>query len=197
MCDKEEKKLNGHNGDYGIYQKNVITVPTEYDKNYRSILEFKTDPSLTINSKNHLVVICKNPSTATDKITDDTTNEIIRTMFLMGYKGFTLLNIYPERASKPKQLTKYNEKYVEQNVEEIKKYLDDNNEITEIWGAWGDAKGQHLSSGKESLLKVLADKKIDIFYFGELTKSKNPCHPLNLIYPKFRQLSDKNYLLKY
>lgn len=189
-----EKKITGSNGDYGIYNDKVKTIPTAYNENYRYMLEMKTDDNTTINSENHLVVICMNPSTASDKVTDPTVDEIIRTMFIMGYKGFTLFNLYPERATKPKDLTNYTkdkqeqiDKHLKENIDEISKFLECNPGITEVWGAWGDIDKKVLKLGKEAVLELLKNININIFYFVKKTKNGNPPHPLNIQNPKIRQ----------
>lgn len=192
-----EEKPNGSNGDYGIYSDKVKTIPSDYNENHRYSLEMRTDDNTTINSKNHLVVICMNPSTASDKITDPTVNEIIRTMFIMGYKGFTLFNLYPERATYPKDLPEYEtvtkevkdkmDKYLKENIDEIDKFLKDNPDITEVWGAWGDIDKKVLKLGKEEVLKLLKSRDIKVFCFCGKTKKGNPPHPLNKQNPKFRQ----------
>lgn len=196
-----EKKITGSNGDYGIYNDKVKTIPTDYNEKYRYMLEMKTDDNTTINSENHLVVICMNPSTACDKITDPTVNEIIRTMFIMGYKGFTLFNLSPERATEPKDLTNYTkdkreqiDKHLKENIDEINKFLKDNSGITEIWGAWGDIDKKVLKLGKGKVLKLLKKRNINIFYFVKKTREGNPPHPLNRKLAKFRQPRNKKYL---
>lgn len=56
------------------------------------------------------------------------------------------------------------------------------NEITGVWGAWGNSqkKGDPLDLGKRLLLQRLKELGVEIFYFGKLSKSGNPYHPLCL-----------------
>lgn len=199
-----EEEITGSNGDYGIYNDKVKTIPASYNKNYRYMLEMKTDDNATINSENHLVVICMNPSTASDKITDPTVNEIIRTMFVMGYKGFTLFNLYPQRATEPKDLPNYTKveddekevinNYLENNIKCLETFLVDNPNITEVWGAWGGINKKVLKLGKEDVLNLFKKRKIKIFYFVEKTREGNPPHPLNRDIAKFRQPQNKKYI---
>lgn len=197
----KKQKYSGSNGDYGIYSGSIKTIPSDFNPNHRYSLEMRTDLKSKINSKNHLVVICMNPSTASDKITDPTVNEIIRTMFIMGYKGFTLFNLYPERATEPKDLPNYDtvtkevkdkmDKYLKENIDEIDKFLKDNPDITEVWGAWGDIDQKVLKLGKGEVLKLLKSRDINVFYFVKKTKHGNPPHPLNRKIAKFRQPRNK------
>ncbi|CAD5903232.1 DUF1643 domain-containing protein [Carnobacterium maltaromaticum] len=192
LCNSDLYKSN--NGDYGVFEKYIKTVPVESNEKYRYILEMRKE--LEINSDNHLVVVCMNPSQANDKITDATTNEIIRTMFIMGYKGFTLFNLYPERATKPNELTTYSKDSVKRNIAEIENYLRDNPGIIEVWGAWGNLIGnKHFKNGKKRFLELVLEKNIKLFYFGNLTKKKEPPHPLNRINPKFRKIVCKKYII--
>lgn len=197
----KKQKYNGSNGDYGIYSGSIKTIPNNFNPKHRYSLEMRTDLKSKINSENHLVVICMNPSTASDKITDPTVNEIIRTMFIMGYKGFTLFNLYPERATEPKGLPKYEtvtkdkmDKYLKENIDEIDKFLKDKPDITEVWGAWGDIDKKVLKLGKKEVLKLLKSRNINVFYFVKKTKHGNPPHPLNRKIAKFRQPRNKKYL---
>lgn len=196
-----KKKYNGSNGDYGIYSGSIKTIPNNFNLKYRYSLEMRTDLESKIKSENHLVVICMNPSTASDKITDPTVNEIIRTMFIMGYKGFTLFNLYPERATDPKGLPKYEtvtkdkvDHYLQENILVINKFLQCNRDITEVWGAWGDIDKEVLKLGKKEVLELLKSENINVFYFVKKTKHGNPPHPLNRKIAKFRQPRDKKYL---
>lgn len=200
----KKQKYSGSNGDYGIYSGSIKTIPSDFNPNHRYSLEMRTDLKSKINSKNHLVVICMNPSTASDKITDPTVNEIIRTMFIMGYKGFTLFNLYPERATEPKGLPNYTkvsddekkdiDTYLEKNIECLKTFLEYNPDITEVWGAWGDLDKKVLTLGEKEVLKLLKSKVIKVFYFVKKTKQGNPPHPLNRKIAKFRQPRNKKYL---
>lgn len=180
---------NYNNGDYGVYEKYINTNPKVSNEKYRYLLELRTE--CLINSENHLVVICMNPSTADDKITDATTNEIIRTMFIMGYKGFTLFNLYPERATNPNDLTSFSDQYMNDNIQVISDFLNDNPDITEVWGAWGNISKDPLIRGKEEILDLLNERNIRVFYFGQLTKKNEPPHPLNRQSPKFRKINLK------
>lgn len=194
----KKQKYNGSNGDYGIYSDSIKTIPNNFNPKHRYSLEMRTDLQSKINSKNHLVVICMNPSTASDKITDPTVNEIIRTMFIMGYKGFTLFNLYPERVTDPKGLPEYEtvtkdkvDQYLKENIDVIDKFLQCNPDITEVWGAWGDINEEVLKLGKKEVLKLLKSKNINVFYFVKKTKHGNPPHPLNRKIAKFRQPRNK------
>lgn len=65
-----------------------------------------------------------------------------------------------------------------QNKEIIFKYLKENN-ITEVFGAWGDGDNPNvLNESKNQLIPLLKENNIRIFHFG-LTGSGNPKHPTN------------------
>ena len=83
-----------------------------------------------------------------------------------------VFNLYPERATDAKTLSEYNESISSQNIKYICDYLVNNN-ITEVWGAWGDDKRiESLKIAKQNLLKVLSDKEIKIWSSVKISDSK-------------------------
>ena len=163
----------------GQVTKQIIKYPPGYEPNY--ILPEKHCSyrfALGRIGKNPLIAICMNPSRAEEKCSDRTINRIISISKQLGADGWMVFNLYPERATDAKTLSEYNESISSQNIKYICDYLVNNN-ITEVWGAWGDDKRiESLKIAKQNLLKVLSDKEIKIYYFGTLTKGGNPRHPL-------------------
>lgn len=135
------------------------------------------------SGNNPLVVICMNPSTATCEESDPTSKLIIKVMKKYKKDGWTLLNLCPVRATIKENLLnddmKYNHSLLLENLNSIKGYLIENN-IKEVWVAWGDLEGiVHLESGKYLIRQLLKELQIDAYYFGQLTKTNNPPHPLS------------------
>lgn len=139
------------------------------------------------------VAICMNPSAASDEDSDMTVNRIISYGEKLECDGWAIFNTYPERATNAKDINGYNEKLSADNIKEIKDFLKENN-IKEVFGAWGDLKYKALQEGKSKLVCMLSDIGVKIFYFGTLTKQGNPRHPLQR-YEKIKiENSNKQYL---
>lgn len=177
----------------GQVTKQIIDYPLGHEPNYIMPNKYCSYRfALGKTGKNPLVAICMNPSRAEEKCSDRTINRIINISMQLCVDGWMVFNLYPERATDAKTLSAYDENLSSQNIKCICDYLV-NNGITEVWGAWGDDKGlEPLTIAKQNLLKILSDRGIKIYYFGTLTKSGNPRHPLQ----RFEKWSfgDKHYL---
>lgn len=159
--------------------KNTVRYPKGYEQDF-IIVSDDNECRFVLGKKgdNPLVAICMNPSAASEEVSDKTINRIISISRKLDKSGWTVLNVYPERATSASDLNPYKEEVSSRNIEEIKKYLTDNN-INEVWGAWGDNDNiEAIKKGKEDLMDMLKQINVKIFYFGTLTKSSNPRHPL-------------------
>lgn len=157
-----------HISKYPIGKEPDFWCPEEY-KSFRFLLGK--------SGNNPFVAICMNPSAAREESSDRTINRVIKVGTLLGYDGWTVINTYPERATDAVNMNDFDEKLAEQNIIYIKEYLEENN-IKEVWGAWGDLNYIALQNGKSRLLELFEELNIRIFYFGTLTKRGNPRHPL-------------------
>ena len=152
-----------------------IFVEPECNDNYRLVL------GCLENSKNPLFIICMNPSSADKDMADRTINRIIYIKNKLGYDGWVVFNLYPERATKPSDLKGKNKKYdpdlARENLDTIKKYINKYN-VEEVMGAWGNINGcEILNNGKKDVLELLNDLDIKVFCYGE-TKQGEPRHPM-------------------
>ena len=125
-----------------------------------------------------LFAICMNPSAARDNTSDRTVNRVIQASISLGYQGWFVANIYPERATDATMLDELNMQHIEENVRIVQTFLRENN-IKEVWGAWGETKQEHLKKGKEAMVSMLKKENIRIFAF-QINASGNPKHPLYL-----------------
>ena len=72
----------------------------------------------------------------------------------------------------------FQQEVMDRNIQEIEKYLVENN-IKEVWGAWGnDSNIDMLIKGKEQVKDMLSSIGVKVYYFGTLTKEENPRHPI-------------------
>lgn len=133
------------------------------------------------DGKNPLVAICMNPSVADDNNSDPTIKRIIKVSKILGNNGWFVVNLYPKRATHPNDIGMFDRDLSDENIHIIKRFLLEKN-IKEVWGAWGNQNNiEALEKGKQALLDMLNEIGVKVFYFGTLTKSGNPKHPLQRI----------------
>lgn len=135
--------------------------------------------ALWVSGKNPLIVFGVNPSTADEKTPDKT---IMRVMyFVKKYKcdGWVMLNIYPQRSTKPSNLKeKINHNLNAENIVYIKKILKKFPKRT-LCAAWGISinKRKYL---RECLKEISKQIKGEWKTIGKTTKRGHPKHPARL-----------------
>lgn len=127
---------------------------------------------------NPLVAVCMNPSAANEDYSDRTVNRVINVSKRLGYDGWVITNVYPERATNASDLADFSPILSEENIQRIMDFLLEN-KISEVWGAWGNLGHPSLIKGRDDLLSVFKDNHISIYSFAPLTKLGQPVHPLN------------------
>ncbi|AVR47050.1 hypothetical protein C7S20_18350 [Christiangramia fulva] len=154
--------------------KNQLICLPENDQHKRFILAKK--------GKKNLLVIGLNPSTANEKALDSTSKNINQIALNNGFDGWLLVNLYPQRSSKPVDLDITEDKTLFwQNIHWIKHILDrDQFQIHEAWLCWGDGVDTmgryYLKQAAGYLYRELKDFKFSYNVIGT-TRSGNPCHP--------------------
>ena len=142
--------------------------------------------------QNPLVAICMNPFAARETLSDRTINRIINVSKELCMDGWMVFNLYPERATDATKMDVFQQELMDRNIQEIEKYLVENN-IKEVWGAWGnDSNIDMLIKGKEQVKDMLSSIGVKVYYFGTLTKEGNPRHPIQR--QEKWDLSKKEYL---
>ena len=131
-----------------------------------------------------LLVIGLNPSTATQEKLDPTVTRVEKVAQQCGFDGFVMLNLYPERATDPKDLPpKADSVAYERNLEAIEKTVAQYPTPT-IWAAWGTSvvNRPYLLRARDALHERLAQYQPQWRRFGDLTVNGHPRHPLYLDY---------------
>jgi hypothetical protein len=123
-----------------------------------------------------LIALCMNPSHADETSSDRTVNRLIAASQEHGYPGWIMLNVYPQRSSKPSALSAFNPELAAANCAAIERVLTKYG-ATEVLGAWGDLKHEALVTGKAEVLATLARLHVRVFSLDRLTKRRNPRHP--------------------
>lgn len=126
------------------------------------------------SGKNMILCIGLNPSTATDKKTDNTFSRIEKIAENNGYDGFVVLNLYPVRGTKPKNV-KFDEKFLPENIAMLKKHLDKYPDA-QIWCAWGNNVTRRGFKTCFKEIKGLIEGRDCVC--TSITNKEHPVHPL-------------------
>ena len=131
-----------------------------------------------------LLVIGLNPSTATQEKLDPTVTRVEKVAQQCEFDGFVMLNLYPVRATDPKDLPpRAGPVAYERNLEAIEKTVAQYPMPT-IWAAWGTSvvNRPYLLRARDALHERLAQYQPQWRRFGDLTVNGHPRHPLYLDY---------------
>lgn len=127
-----------------------------------------------------LLCIGVNPSTATPDKPDPTIRSVERISAYNGYNGWIMLNLYPQRATKPKDIDQTPDmSSIAHNLLEIRNVLS-TYDVKEIWAAWGNLIG--IRPFLVDCLREIYSIAVDYNWIniGGVTKAGNPRHPLFL-----------------
>ncbi len=149
-------------------------------------------PGTNATASNPLVVIGMNPSHANEFASDATVSNVVAASIQLGYTGWVMLNLYPERASSPASLSAFDQSLSDANCAVITQFLTGHG-IDEVWGAWGDIPNSTIRQAKPAVLQALSSLGMRVFYFGELTAKGEPRH-LNPRGHKLDVTAPKHYL---
>ena len=161
----------------------VIAYPTGQEPDLwdpnpgQSGYRFALGNAALATSKNPpLIAICMNPSHAREDQSDKTINRLIQASEELGYAGWIMLNLYPERSPKPSTLSAFDPALSAANKFAITQVLA-RFETTEVLGAWGNLTHATLRQAKLDVLPILAGLGVRVFTFDPPTKEGNPRHP--------------------
>jgi hypothetical protein len=133
--------------------------------------------SLGIKGENPLICIGINPSTACPNNYDNTIRRLIGIVENnVEYDSWIMLNIYPQRATDPRNLDRQrNEDIHNKNKQIIERYIKDNSSILCSWGASINDRA-YLRNCLIDIYDDILYKKENIRYFhiGELLIDRNP-----------------------
>lgn len=131
-----------------------------------------------------LLTIGLNPSTANRERADPTVARVQRVAELHGFDGFTMLNLYPVRATDYRTLpAKVNREAFDRNLQAIEEQVARHERPT-IWAAWGSPVVHHgyFLKARDQLYERLAKYAPSWRRFGELTATGHPRHASRLDY---------------
>ena len=147
--------------------------PNPEHKDHRFALGRVLTPT---RSRNPLVVIAMNPSYADHSESDKTVNTVIAASSTLGHDGWIMLNLYPERATKPSDLGAFDAGLWARNWTVIEEVLD-TFEVKEVLGAWGNPPNQTIREALKRTRSALHARSTRSYHFGDLTTLRSPRHP--------------------
>lgn len=168
------------------YKKGRAGIPASWvylgdDNNLRYVLG---QPELwqTVKNKAPLLTIGVNPSTAKPEQLDPTIKKVIKISQEQGYNGWIMVNLHPQRATNPKNMTPLPDEFSSNNFEVIRYTIEKLN-INDVWYAWGNlidifGKQSFLHDSYEKIDKLLKKMNIHRYHYSTLTKNGNFRHPL-------------------
>ncbi len=153
----------------------LICIP-EHDTTIRFVLARP--------GRRNIMAIGLNPSTANSERLDPTSRNIQQIAVQHGYDGWFLVNLYPKRYPKPKDLPKrQNTALSLDNINVIKKLLSGETFIIDdVWLCWGNHVHDHsyLKQQSEQILDLLAKYKKQPLCIGK-TSFNQPMHPAPMV----------------
>lgn len=156
------------------YDENVWMYLPKYYLPYRYILGTK--------GNNPLICIGINPSTAEPDKLDNTLKSVERISKSNGYDSFIMLNVSPERATNPNNMSRsLNQTLVASNIEAFE-YALMQSKTKDIWLASGSLirKRDYLPKILEQLFLISVKHKANWFVAGKVSQLGDPHHPLYL-----------------
>lgn len=127
-------------------------------------------------TRNPLIVVAMNPSHADHTQSDRTVNKIIGASAKLGHDGWLMLNLYPERKTRPSDLSDFDPGLWAENWAVVDALLE-RFAATEVLGAWGNPQHATIREALKRTLGALRARGTRVYYFGDLTSSGWPRHP--------------------
>ncbi len=137
------------------------------------------------SKKETIVVILKNPSRATKRVSDKTVFNVTNYIKfnVNGYPelsnigNIVILNLIPNYETYSENLKKLNESIIDkENLKFIDKFSKENKRIIIAWGNAPKGLEKDYFDLKNSTLEILNKNKNSIFYVDKISKSGNPKH---------------------
>ena len=131
-------------------------------------------------SENMVACIGINPSTAKPNALDNTLNSVKRIAQFNGFNGWVMYNIYPQRATDPKNLDVSLKRDVQQRNNQVISQTIQDLGIDTVWVAYGDLieSREYLSFCLLSLYMHLKPLNLKWKIIAEPTQKGHPKHPL-------------------
>ena len=152
-------------------------LPWIYDTNKDNSVRF----TLGIESDNPLFCFGINPSTAEPDRLDNTLKSVERIARRHNFRGWVMLNVYPQRATNPRDIhTQKDSVLHKQNLKHIEKFFKKNKPV--ILAAWGSLiyTRPFLKECLRDIYRISQKYNCQWKCIGPISKQGHPHHPLYL-----------------
>lgn len=157
--------------DEGYDREKWLYVPSSYQE-YRYVLG-------TIG-KNPVICVGLNPSTARPGALDNTLKSVERVAHFNGYDSFLMMNLYAQRATRPKDMDQEHCDFLHrENLKAFSYLLDRTKTVWAAWGAVMETRG-YLGDCLLDFAKLAEEKGARWVTAGQRSKKGHPHHPLYL-----------------
>lgn len=136
-----------------------------------------------LGTRGERTLICcgVNPSFASPEDLDPTMKNVESFAKANGYDSYLMINLYPMRATNPKDMHKVkDDAIIRKNIDNIKKALSSGN--CDIWAAWGTLikTRSYLKDCLQQIVEVADTYNCEWYTIGKKSKDGHPHHPLYL-----------------
>lgn len=147
---------------------------------YEPDFENKVRYTLGRPGRHPLVCYGINPSTAEPDNLDNTLKSVARLAANNGFDSWIMLNIYPQRATNPKDIHKrLNSEIHRKNLEAMRRLFEGLEQAT-LWAAWGTLieSRPFLKRCLQDIVTLSNQQQFPWVSIGKVTKKGHPHHPL-------------------
>jgi len=156
-------------------------MPTLYKTNEADTARYV----MGVYHKHPLIAIGVNPSQATLQKPDMTVSKVKKFALQLGFDGYIMLNVYPQRATAPDSLhRKKFAPWAAKNLRTIADVLAGTAPRPVLWAAWGNLieTRPYLGQCLRDIYQLAAQYDPQWIRLGELTRKGHPRHPSRMSY---------------
>ena len=174
--------------------------PQKYDeKRWLYVPPFYTEYRYILGTVGKKPMICVgiNPSTAAPNDLDNTLKSVERVSKFNGYDSFIMFNVYPQRATDPRDMENERNAYLHAQNLEAFDYALSLAETPSVWAAWGTIveRRDYLVSCMTDMVRIGEAHGAHWFTAGKKSKAGHPHHPLYLRSDSvFEEFDVENYI---
>lgn len=162
------------------YPEYVSKVTYDSIDNKRYWLNVEIDK----NKLESILIILKNPSRATDKISDKTVFNVTNYIYknkdrisqINNIGNIVILNLIPNYETYSKKLQEFHNITDQKNFDTINEYCEKYNKVIVAWGDHPRGLKTEYNTLKEKVHNILSDNNNLLFYVDKISQAGNPKH---------------------
>lgn len=136
------------------------------------------------NKTESIIIILKNPSRATDKISDKTVFNVTNFIHknkdninkINNIRNIIILNLIPNYETYSNELQKFNNIIDDKNIKTINEYCKEHNKVIVAWGDHPTGLKNEYNTLKEKIHTILIENNNTTFYIDKISNAGNPKH---------------------